>query len=511
MKRVAWALGAATILLAAAMPVSAVSPIDTTTTLTAPDGAIVLDAPCFDAYVSPIPGAGHVRFDFAPPTGDLRQIDPLYIWIGEGHSQVCYTLDLVGTWTVNAQYEGDLGWESSTSAPATVEVARRPTTTTAGADLHQVSTKPLRVSVAVTGSRETPDGGGITLFETTGGANTEIGIQPIGDVPGSGIQGTTFVLPARDPGTYAFRAEYSGTDRFLPSSADFDADVAQGLIPGSASINGGAAITTSPIVNVSMPATGAIAVALSNSGSIWKVFYPPVASTSWALDDPAYGGSAEEGTKHVLVRFQDVWFNWFDPVDLEIAYDTSPPNGTVRIDGGATATNSRAVTLNIPATDAGTKVTKVKVSNDGETWVARAFDPALGWTLRAGDGGKRVLVRWRDRAGHWSGVKADRIVLDHGAPTMRDISWSWAKDVPRSGHRRISLRWAGSDALSGVSAYRIQRSVDGKHFVNLDRIGLTTASLVVANGHTYRFRVRAIDGAGNRSRWLTTASIKARK
>ncbi|HQL96212.1 MAG TPA: hypothetical protein PL005_16175, partial [Candidatus Hydrogenedentes bacterium] len=81
--------------------------------------------------------------------------------------------------------------------------------------------------------------------------------------------------------------------------------------------------------------------------------------------------------------------------------DTSPPTGTVVINGNRGATNTRDVTLALTWSDgAGTGVSRMRFSNDGATWSPwEAPAAARTHTLPAGpDGHRTVRVQYLDRA-----------------------------------------------------------------------------------------------------------------
>ena len=69
------------------------------------------------------------------------------------------------------------------------------------------------------------------------------------------------------------------------------------------------------------------------------------------------------------------------------AADTSPPTGTVVINGGAAATNIRTVTLTLAATDALSTVTQMRFSNTGSSFsAAETYATTKTWTLSSGAG-----------------------------------------------------------------------------------------------------------------------------
>jgi hypothetical protein len=108
------------------------------------------------------------------------------------------------------------------------------------------------------------------------------------------------------------------------------------------------------------------------------------------------------------------------------ATDVTPPTGSVTIAGGAAFTATDNVTLSVPATDAGSGVSLVRVANtasvDGGGVLSDAgatsstWAPTVPWTLAAGDGLKTVYVQFRDSAGNWSVPVSDAIGLDQTGP-----------------------------------------------------------------------------------------------
>jgi hypothetical protein len=67
----------------------------------------------------------------------------------------------------------------------------------------------------------------------------------------------------------------------------------------------------------------------------------------------------------------------------------------------------------------------------------------------------------------------------------------------------VSLSWSGSDAGSGIANYDVQRSYSGGAYATIaSATTATSMNLTMAPGHTYRFRVRSRDKAGNVGAWV---------
>lgn len=104
-------------------------------------------------------------------------------------------------------------------------------------------------------------------------------------------------------------------------------------------------------------------------------------------------------------------------------------------------------------------------------------------------------------------IVAATVTVDNSAPTV-----ATAKPVLRTGvalegpsttqRLLLQLTWSGTDAGAGIASYDVQRSYDGGTFTTI--ASATTAKSLnwtMNPGHTYRFRVRARDNAGNVGSW----------
>jgi len=183
--------------------------------------------------------------------------------------------------------------------------------------------------------------------------------------------------------------------------------------------------------------------------------------------------------------------------------DTVAPTGSVSINGGATYTKSTSATLSLSASNAtaGDPVLDMRLSRDGvmdsESWVP--FSASSSLILPSGDGPKTVLAQFRNGAGAISAVVSDSIVLDQAAPTITKAPAPAFVKGKALGvtSAPIKVSWNGADNLSGINHYDLQESVDGGSFATVATQGATTKILNLDPGHSYRFRVRATDNAGN--------------
>jgi hypothetical protein len=90
------------------------------------------------------------------------------------------------------------------------------------------------------------------------------------------------------------------------------------------------------------------------------------------------------------------------PVSRSWFVDTIVPTGTISINGGASSTSSRSVTLKLSASDSSpaSGVSSMRFRNGGTTtWSSwSSYSTSKSWTLTAGGGTKTVYVQYRDRA-----------------------------------------------------------------------------------------------------------------
>ncbi|NGZ09237.1 MAG: LEPR-XLL domain-containing protein, partial [Nitrospira sp. LK70] len=174
--------------------------------------------------------------------------------------------------------------------------------------------------------------------------------------------------------------------------------------------------------------------------------------------------------------------------------DKTAPTGTIVINGGAAATNSRNVTLTLSATDVLSNVTQMRFSNTGTSFSAtEAFAPTKAWALSTGAGIKAVYVQYMDGVGNWSTAAiTDTIVLDTTAPT---ISGRTATNITNSS---AIITWTTSEPATSQVDYGLTTSYGST--TTLDPTLALSHSVTLsglAPDSTYNYRVRSRDAAGN--------------
>jgi hypothetical protein len=221
------------------------------------------------------------------------------------------------------------------------------------------------------------------------------------------------------------------------------------------------------------------------------------------------------------------------PVGDDFYVDTTPPTGSFTIDGGAKWTRDPVVDVAVDGADNiqdiwrvyyslvpgvneygildnppnGSVYKNLLVSGQG-TFPIDVTYPFWGGT--SADGAKTVYIQFETGSiGQRSEVLSNTIVLDTVAPAATAPSRTFVTgSAISSGKVSVRLGWSGSDATSGIARYELAQSTDSKAWATVST-SLTARSLdrALTPGHTYRFRVRAVDKAGNTGAWATGSTF----
>lgn len=172
-----------------------------------------------------------------------------------------------------------------------------------------------------------------------------------------------------------------------------------------------AAATNSRTVNLALSATdplpgsGVGHMRFRNENTeTWSEWEPYATSRQWLL-------SEGEGAKTVHVQFRDNAGNVSqNDISDGIQFDTAAPAGGVKINSGAAKTKSLKVRLSLSASDTGSGVSRMCVSNTPTCSSWTLFAASKPWTLSGKKTGtKTVYVKFEDRAGNVSTVYRDTI------------------------------------------------------------------------------------------------------
>jgi hypothetical protein len=204
--------------------------------------------------------------------------------------------------------------------------------------------------------------------------------------------------------------------------------------------------------------------------------------------------SGGDGAKAIHVRVKDLAGNEQRDGSATIVLDTTPPGLVLGLDGGAVYALDPVVTASLEAVDESPVVEMVLAELTAiEGAQAIPFSPTANVTLSPGDGERTVCAKVRDAAGNWGAMATARIVLDTTLPTSSIMAVP-----PPTGGVMINVTWNGSDATSGIASYDVQYREDDDPWTDWSTSTSATGGLFQgARGHTYHFRVRAVDRAGN--------------
>jgi uncharacterized repeat protein (TIGR01451 family) len=178
------------------------------------------------------------------------------------------------------------------------------------------------------------------------------------------------------------------------------------------------------------------------------------------------------------------------PVSISISGcppDTTPPTGSLSVNGGAGIAYGPRVMLGLTAIDRGTPLDKMimRISNSGQLSSGvlqfatnEAFAASRGWSLTSpstggsgGTGVKTVYVQFRDNSGNWSAVFQDSIRMTRDAPNSCSAvrpterratgTWQWEQIYPRGDSDwfkyRLGSRRSVSVLLASLPAnYRLE-------------------------------------------------------
>jgi hypothetical protein len=286
---------------------------------------------------------------------------------------------------------------------------------------------------------------------------------------------------------------------------------------GSVSIDEGAA-TSSATINLTLTNPDGvpnIRIAESIAGLATATPQAYAASTQFTL------AAGLDGSRTVYVEWLDDAGNPSPAANDSIILDLRNPVGTVSINGGSPGIRSLTVSLSFPNSD--TDIDQISISNSstmaGAATVGTLGVPFVGstpWTLPGpltNSLVKTVYVTFHDLAGNVSDpvIYTDTAKVDLTKPVMKSpVKAGYVAATSMTGNY-IPLRatWpAASDTITGVASYRVWVSKDGHSYTLVGAPTGRSFTILGASGHTYRFRVYAVDGAGNASGSVYSATTR---
>ncbi|RYZ53383.1 MAG: hypothetical protein EOP07_17920, partial [Proteobacteria bacterium] len=204
---------------------------------------------------------------------------------------------------------------------------------------------------------------------------------------------------------------------FVPSSFSVTVD-SMAPTATSISIASGVSYATSTAVTLTLAATGASQMFVSNTAGCatsvsWEAY---ATSKSWTL------GQANAQAE-VFVKFRDAAGNESACISDTIIHDNTIPSGdTISINGNAASTSSTTVTLTLAVSDTNPKemyITNTSGCSADGTW--ETFATTKSWVLGQTNATATVYVRYRDAAGNTTSCISDTITHSAAAPTGASV------------------------------------------------------------------------------------------
>jgi hypothetical protein len=118
----------------------------------------------------------------------------------------------------------------------------------------------------------------------------------------------------------------------------------------------------------------------------------------------------------------------------------------------------------------------------------------VGWQRR----GERLFYAMYDPPVR----RPDRTDPTATTPVQRVGSGTVGATVP------VRITWDGSDVGWGIARFQLERSVDGGAWRRILSAKVRSSAQALTPGHRYRYRVRAVDKAGNVGSWRTAAAFR---
>ncbi|NLV42114.1 MAG: PASTA domain-containing protein [Candidatus Hydrogenedentes bacterium] len=224
-------------------------------------------------------------------------------------------------------------------------------------------------------------------------------------------QSRAYVLPSGD-GYKTVRVQY--LDKVGNRSAAFSDFIRLDTTPptGSIVINNNRSATNNPVVALKLGwsdggGSGVTRMRFSDNGATWTPWSPLKASQAFVVP----GG---DGYKTIRVQYRDAANNTSATFRDFIRLDTTPPTGSILINGGDSSTRDRWVSLALSWADpGGAGASRMRFSIDGATW--SGWEPLAAtkaYQLPSAPGYYTVRVTYRDGADNISQRFSDYIRLD---------------------------------------------------------------------------------------------------
>jgi hypothetical protein len=179
----------------------------------------------------------------------------------------------------------------------------------------------------------------------------------------------------------------------------------------------------------------------------WQTCNPDFTDNGWAIP-------AGDGTKTVLAQFKDGAGNISTPLKALITLDQSAPViQSMVINNGTLETYSPDVKLAISATDSGSGISQMRISENGATGSWQAYSRTPSWKLsQAGE--RRLAVQLKDAAGNLSTAVEKTISYTPAASDASLSNLTINAGILDPAFSRATLRYTASVG-SGVTSVTV--------------------------------------------------------
>jgi hypothetical protein len=277
-----------------------------------------------------------------------------------------------------------------------------------------------------------------------------------------------------------------GTDESLsPADTDLTEDWYVGSAGGWVLIPGGLNTTTERKATANF------------STIVWKSVNPSIAGDTDGTDDLYTWSASDPGTTRILTSGTQngaaSHIRGLSTDGSRIVFSTDEKLTAGDTDGAIDIYRWEAGSLTLLSPSTPHNVTFDAVSANGQRVVFDSVDPILAADTNPSDNDHYISDP------------------DGTAPTATAPKSSILAGVGLdAGRPKLRLSFSAADVGSGVARVDVAQSTDGGAFVAIgsDPAAPWSFDRLVRTGHTYRFRVRAVDNAGNVGAWATGLTTK---
>ncbi|MBI1977613.1 MAG: Ig-like domain repeat protein, partial [Candidatus Omnitrophica bacterium] len=203
-----------------------------------------------------------------------------------------------------------------------------------------------------------------------------------------------------------------------------------------------------------------------------------------------------DGTKTVVVQLKDKAGLVSNMFSDGIILDTTPPSGTIQVNGGAQYVTQTAATLNLSANDATSGLSQMSFSSDNVTYTTpQAYNTTKSWTFSTGDGNKTVWVKFKDLSGLWSNPVSVTVMLDTTIPTG---SINVNSGATYTNTNSVTLNLSAQDG-TGSGIDKMSFSTDNVSYSTPEAYSATKSYTLPTGDGSKTVYVKYFDKAGNAS------------